>query len=311
MRVTNSSTARNYINNLNSNLEYLSKLQDQQSSGQKLRHPSDDPFGVSRTINLNDVINRNRQYAENIQDATNWINTSDDALDKISSNLLRISTQINDASNGSNSGTELYAFKAEVQECIEGIVDMVNTNYNGNYIFGGYKTGQKPLEAVRSGGEITGELTNSGDNNMIEREISPGVTASINTTVDQILGLDGSLSEDLGTTFKNIMEALTDPTKRGNLSSDDPAYSFIDKINAARDNISRLRAQVGARQNRMKAASSRNEVEIQNMTEILSKTADVDIAEISIQVNVALAAYNSSLMVGAQILQPSLISFLD
>ncbi|HBM75096.1 MAG TPA: flagellar hook-associated protein 3, partial [Clostridiaceae bacterium] len=120
MRVTNSSTARNYINNLNSNLEYLTKLQDQQSSGQKLRHPSDDPFGVSRTINLNDTINRNRQYAENIEDATNWINTSDDALDKISSYLLRISTQINDASNGSNSGTELYAFKAEVQECIEG-----------------------------------------------------------------------------------------------------------------------------------------------------------------------------------------------
>ena len=115
----------------------------------------------------------------------------------------------------------------------------------------------------------------------------------------------------MGTTFKNIMEALTDPAKRGNLSSDDPAYSFIDKINAARDNISRLRAQVGARQNRMKAASSRNEVEIQNMTKILAKTADVDIAEISIQVNVALAAYNSSLMVGAQILQPSLISFLD
>lgn len=310
MRVTNSSMSRNYLNNLQINLEYLNKLQDQQSSGQKLRRPSDDPFGVSRTINLNDSINRNKQYAENIEDATNWINTSDDALGKISSYLSRISTQINAASNGSNSQTELYAYKTEIQECIEGIVDMVNTNYNGSYIFGGYKTAAKPLEAVRVNGEITGELINTGDSNSIIREISPGVTVSINTTADQILGTDGSLSEDLGTTLHKIIEALTDPEKRGNLSSDDPEYSFIDKINAARDNISRLRAQVGAKQNRMEAAASKNEVEIENMTGILAHTADVDIAEMSIQINVALATYQSALMVGAQILQPSLISFL-
>ncbi|KPU44662.1 flagellar hook-associated protein 3 [Oxobacter pfennigii] len=323
MRVTNSYKVRTYLKSLNQNMEYLSKLQEQQSSGQKLLRPSDDPFGVSRTLNISDSITRNKQYGENIDEAINWINTSDEALDKVSEYLKRIYSQINAAANGTNSETEMFAYKAEIQECIEGIGDMLNANYNGSYIFAGYKTTEKPIAVEKNSTGVTGKLLNTGDQNLLCKEISPGVTVSINTTAYDILLTANDLdeadpsydpttdtAESLSKTFEKLMEAMTDPAKKENLSSDSPEFSFLDKITAARDNIARLRAQIGAKQNRMDAASAKNAVENENMTEVLAKTADIDIAEMSMLVSVALATHEYALMVGSQILQQSLLSFL-
>lgn len=72
-----------------------------------------------------------------------------------------------------------------------------------------------------------------------------------------------------------------------------------------------LRAEVGAKSNRLEAMSSKNEEETYNMTELLSKTQDIDIAEKYMEYSTMSSVYTASLKVGAQILQQSILDFLS
>ena len=76
------------------------------------------------------------------------------------------------------------------------------------------------------------------------------------------------------------------------------------------NNILSLRAEMGAKYNRLEAAKLKNEEETLNMTELLSKTEDVDIAEKAMEYAMMSAVYQASLAMGARILQPTLLDFL-
>jgi flagellar hook-associated protein 3 FlgL len=88
------------------------------------------------------------------------------------------------------------------------------------------------------------------------------------------------------------------------------AGGLLDDVQANIDNVLRLRAETGARYNRMENAKSKNEEETLNMTELLSRVEDIDFAEKIMEYKVMESVYNASLMTGAKIIQPSLIDFL-
>ena len=60
----------------------------------------------------------------------------------------------------------------------------------------------------------------------------------------------------------------------------------------------------------MESAKSKNEDENYNMTDILSKTEDVDFTEKTIQYSVAQTVYQAALQVSAQILPTTLLDYL-
>lgn len=294
MRITNKVLTRTYLANLNRNLENMSKLQNQQASGKELRRPSDSPFYVSRSIELNSSINRNSQYLRNIQDAQGWLKTTDVALEQIGNSLLRLNEIVNAAVNGTNSDTQLEAYKQEAIQVISGIAQSGNANYNGKYIFGGYSTTTPPF-TDNGGGNVDSAGPSTEE---IKREIAPGVVVGINVTADDI---------NLGTPGSDLLKRIVDNLQPGHSAE---LSNLIGDIDDARDNILNLRAEIGAKMNRMDSAEKRNEEESYNMTEVLAPIEDIDVAEKAMQVNVAEAVYQASLMTGAKILQPTLLDFL-
>lgn len=301
MRITNKILTGNYLKNVNRNLENMNELEDQMSSGKLIRRPSDNPYDVSRSMEVNASISRNTQYKRNIGDSQSWVDMTDEALSQISDDLQRISEILTAAANTAvNTDEEYYSYKTEIEQKIKGIIDSGNTNLNGKYIFGGHKTTKPPFEAAADGtlqyvGE-NGSIT--ADKGLIYREISPNVTIDINITGDKITR-NGELESALGSVLSHL-----NAENAGQLSDD------IGKINALRDNILNLRAEVGAKSNRLEAAAKNNETYDYNMTEVLTKIEDIDITEKTIQTKVAENVYTASLMVGSKILQPSLLDFL-
>ncbi|MNP08161.1 flagellar hook-associated protein FlgL [compost metagenome] len=75
-------------------------------------------------------------------------------------------------------------------------------------------------------------------------------------------------------------------------------------------NLSKIMSEVGAKQNRMESAKSKNEDENFNMTELLSKTEDIDLTEKLMQYSMMQTVYMASLQTSSRVLQPSLIDFL-
>lgn len=86
--------------------------------------------------------------------------------------------------------------------------------------------------------------------------------------------------------------------------------SMIIKLDVHMDNMLALRADIGARTNRMELVSKKIASDNVSFTKLLSDAEDADMAEVIMLLKNAENVYNASLSVGAKVIQPSLVDFL-
>jgi flagellar hook-associated protein 3 FlgL len=303
MRITNSTLSTNYLRNLTRNLENMQKYQNQLASGKEVSRPSDNPLLVSKIMDLSNNILQNKQYNTNISDSLGWARTQDGALNNVNATLNRIRDLMIYGANGSLSETDRLAIYDEVNTKVQELADTLNTNFDGRYIFAGQKTLSTPFDAT------SGTLIYNGSTEDITREISKGVTIDLLTNGNQIIETtgtsDGGSNDNLGTLLNKVLKALQDGTGLDNLSGD-----YLADLDKHIDNVLQVRSKIGAIDNRLQTAKSRNESENLNLNTLLSEREDIDIAEKYMEFSVMKSVYHASLAVGAQILQPSLLDYL-
>ena len=297
MRITNRNLMSNYLSNLNRNLKNMQTIENQLSSGKVISKPSDNPYLTTRVMNLDSSISQNEKYKTNIEDSQGWVNTTDSSMQSIIDVIQKVRELTVQGANGSLSDEDMKSIGVEIEQNIEHIAQIGNSNYDGRYIFGGQETMKQPIEIVG------GVLTNvNGDSGRIAREISKDVTLDINITAERILS--GGTGEDLGVTLKNILDRLN--------SGDQTAISddSLKQLDSQLDRILGYQAEIGAKENRLSIALKKNEAETLNMTELISKAADIDFAEKVMEFSMMETIYNASLQTGAKILRPSLLDYL-
>lgn len=86
--------------------------------------------------------------------------------------------------------------------------------------------------------------------------------------------------------------------------------SFIDKMDEQVSNVLRVRADVGARQNRLELTANRLDNDSVNFTKLMSGNEDVDMAETIMNLQNEENIYKAALAGGAKVIQPSLLDFL-
>lgn len=298
MRVTNQGLLHNYLSNLNRNLTYLSKFQNQLSSGKEIHRPSDDPFGSTRVMSLRNSLAQNKQYLKNIEDSMGWIDMTDTALGNMGDILTRIKELSIQGFSGTMAENDRHAVEVEVKQLIDQLAQIGNTKYDGKYIFAGSATTQRPFS-------VNGDmLSYNGTDRVLEREISERVSLVINIPGNWINEgrFAGELTEDLASTLNKLVSALA--------TTEENDDSHIEKLEEHIDNILALRAEMGAKYNRLEAAKHKNEEETLNMTELLSKTEDIDFAGKIMEYMTLQNVYMASLSTGAKIMMPTLLDFL-
>lgn len=142
-------------------------------------------------------------------------------------------------------------------------------------------------------------------------EISQGVRVEYNTTAVDVIEFKDNKGKD-----RDLREILEDIV--AHLDSPDSDADAVKKItnedlaalDAVMDNILKLRSQVGAKGNRMESALEKNKEENFNLTEILSKTEDIDLTEKTMEYAVAISVYMASLQTSARVLQPTLMDYV-
>jgi flagellar hook-associated protein 3 FlgL len=182
-------------------------------------------------------------------------------------------------------------------------VDTLNASYDGRYVFSGEETLTVPFEYSLDGsGNV--DVVYAGDSGNITREVSQGVTMDINVPGSEIM--DGAaIPESLGDTLKAIDVALS--TYDSSTLSDD----LLEQLDSQINNMLRLEAEVGANDNRLIDLEESNANEQTYLTEILSLTEDVDIAEATVEYSQRIAAYQASLSTAAKVIQTSLFDYLQ
>ena len=240
---------RNYSTNeksLNKNLEKL-------SSGYKINKAGDDAAGLAISESMRNKINALNQAEDNANDAIGLIQTAEGALTETHQMLERMTTLAMQAANGTYAtiGDKIGAadkgdttardnLQAEIDElCLEINRIASATEYNGINI-----------------------LTNQNTKQF-----------QIGTTSAEVLKLRGSTMQTstLGTSTLKISAI--------NVSTVSSANSAIEAIKAAVNQVSKYRAQLGAKQNRLEHTINNLKVNNENTTSAESRIRDTDMAK--------------------------------
>ncbi len=321
MRVTNKMLSESFLRDMRINLKNMQVLQGQMSSGKEISKPSDNPFKVSRAMMLKTDINKNEQYKTNIKDTINYLDTTDTALGQAGNVLQRVRELLIASGNAAYGSSERSAIKDEINEKISEMAQILNTNFDGSYVFGGSRGTSKPMGtdkvagntelflADRDGFRISNDQEEAMIGKKLSVEISQGVTMEYNVTATELLNFKNSDGEEVSLTevFKNITTHLGSGNEQDTLELTE---GDLEDVTNAIDNLLRIRAEVGAKQNRMDSAKERNEDETFNMTELLSETEDIDITEKVMEYSMAQTIYQAALQTSAKVIQRSLIDYL-
>ncbi len=288
MRITQQVMVGNILKHLQQNTGRLDKTYQRLATGKKYQRASEAPIKVINSMQYNDLITDCEQYQRNLDQALNWLNFSESAIDDAIDVIGRARDLALYSSNETQTQEELDNINEEVEELYEQLIDIANSRMGDHYIFSGQAISTVPFDD-------TGNY--QGDYNNIKREISPGIKVVINTNGDQV--------------FSSILTAIDN--LRNNLASgntDAISNTTIGELDVALDNSLSYRAQIGAKVNRLELTRSRLDDEILSLKKQLSQVEDVDLAEEITELKMQESVYRSALGVGARIMQPTLLDFL-
>lgn len=298
-RITTQMTASMTLNDLQQSLNRLDTTQQQLSSGKKINQPSDDPYGTSQAMSLNGQLSSLNDYTNNITDGTAWTQQATTSLGDIDSMVQRVRELVVQASNGTYTQSDLNASASEVNQLIDAIKQEANASYNGQYIFSGTSTGTAPYQ--------TGSTdTYQGGTGSVNRLIGPNTTLSVSTNISTLLG-NGQASGDGG--LLDTLRTIASDMQSGNTGAIGGAD--LKNLDSNFGTLTQMEANVGAMTNRLTLASTRIQ-QLQNSdTAALSNVQDADMATVAINFSTEQAAYSAALKAGANIVQSSLLDFLN
>lgn len=150
-RITNSMMTSRFLSNMKRNLNNMSTIQNQLASGKEILRTSQNPFVATRNKQLANQISDNEQYNANIKDTSNWLDITDTALSQAGNIMARIKELMVKAGNGAYSEDEIATINNEVVEKSKELAQIMNTTFDGAYIFGGTKGTTKPVTVDANG----------------------------------------------------------------------------------------------------------------------------------------------------------------
>lgn len=293
MRVTQSMLSNNMLRNLSSSYNKMGKLQDQITTGKKVNRPSDDPVVAMKGIGYRTQLDKVTQFQRNLGEVHNWLDTTDDTLDKVGLALQRARELMVDAANGTKTPEDREKTLSEIKQLREHIQSLANMKVGDKYIFSGTNT-DKPLykDGVINADIVAGDKT-------IALEVFDGVKIEVNTNGKDLFGG----ANGIDSVFAAIETAIT--------NNDETAISnSLDQLDGALDLVLIERSDLGARQNRAELMGNRLETQEVTATKLMSDNEDIDYEKVITQMITQESVHRAALSVGSRIIQPSLVDFL-
>ena len=276
------------LRNLSNSYGKMGDLQRQVETGKKVNRPSDDPVVVMKGINYRTALGKVEQYERNIGEVSNWLDTSDSTLDKVNAALQRTNDLLIQASSDTTTDEDRDKIKAELKQLRQHVQDLSNTKIGEKYIFSGTKTTTALFD------KATGSyVTDPAFEKIINVEIFDGISIQSNTTpIKTFQSIDDMFAKlDNATTSTDFNKSLSD-------------------LNTNSNDLLTIRADIGARQNRVELMEDRLSSQEIITTKQMSDNEDVDYEKAITDMITQESIHRAALSVGARIIQPSLTDFL-
>jgi flagellar hook-associated protein 3 FlgL len=215
VRVTQSLNQSQFLAAVNALETNINQTQNQMSSGLQFTTASQNPTAAGSVNNYSQALAQSQQYATNAGSAQTNLNTEDNALSQVQSQLQSLRGLALEANSGTLSNTDRTAIATQAVQIQNSLLSLANTqNGNGEYIFGGFAAQAQPFTLTATG------ATYNGDQGQRQIQIAAGQTVADgdngDTVFNQIKTGNGTFaaSANSGNTGGGIVGAtsVSDPT---------------------------------------------------------------------------------------------------
>ena len=316
MRITQSMMVTNIENNLSNDLQSMQTAENQESTGLAVTLPSDNPLATSQIMSLNTNISMQNMYYSNMQTASSFLSTTDSALSDTVSSLQSVQSLVTEGANGTENASDLQSMGEQVNQIIGQLVQTGNAMNGSQYVFGGTQTTTPPLATTTdTSGNITA-VTYQGNSGQINYEVAQGVKMTVNTNGNDLFQVTDNTSTGTGNTnmFNTLIGILSEMSgaTSANLSSTETSLSnSLTQINNIITNVESQQAVVGAQEDRLNSAMTRNQSDNTSMTTALASLQDVDIDQAAVDFSEKSNVYQAALEVAAKVITPTLVDYLN
>ncbi len=344
LRITNGMMIDNMLTNINKGLLNLNEYNNKVSSNRQMINLSDDPAGLLSSMTTRLRITSIQRYESNVLKSRSWVEQSETALYDINEILISMKELTIDAMGVKNE-TDLENISVEIEQLGEHIMQNLNAVVGDKYIFGGFNTTEPPFVKDEATGDVlyngidlsqvynddgtqgtayeavfgTGGTTpaDRGEiDQILEFEIGFEMNMSVSFTGIDVVGLNNTANP--GTETYNIFQVVEDLVNALNnppaVNPNDPNHylsNFLVELDEVRNNVMTKIVEVGTKSSTLELMSERYSVDYINNEAVRSEIEDIDVAEEIMKMKYAETTYQQALAVGARIIQPTLMDFLN
>jgi flagellar hook-associated protein 3 FlgL len=173
MRVTQSLSQTQFLAAINTLESNINQTQNQMGSGLQFTTAAQNPTAAGSVNNFNQALAQSQQYGTNATSAQTNLNTEDNALSQVQTQLQALRTLALEANSGTLTNSNRSAIATQAAQIQNSLLALANTqNGNGEYIFGGFAAQTQPFTLSAAG------ATYNGDQGQRQVQIAAGQTVA-------------------------------------------------------------------------------------------------------------------------------------
>lgn len=269
------------------------EAQQQVTTGKRVVEPGDDPAAAGLMVSQNIALQRLDTIDKSTSSATGEVQVADGALQGVATLLQRAQNLAVQLGNDTYSPAERAAGAQEVTSISSQIVQLMNTQVAGRYIFGGDIDNAPPFDVAG---------TYAGDANVRQIEIAPGLLQNTSIRADQTMkGVGGGV--DVFAALSALSTALASNDGVG-------IRGAVGTISQSTDQVASALSTTGGILTAFDSAQQIGSVAKDSAQKVLSAQSEADIFEATSNLTLAQQSLQASLAVTAKAFSVSLLDFL-
>ncbi len=206
--IPNSLIASQNTTNINTLMQSLQQLDQEVSTGLAFNLPGQNPTATAAILPLQQNISQQTTYQNNLTTDLGFLNTTDTSLQTVSSSLDQANSLLLGGIGSTATPAENQAAATQVGSIISGLVNVANSTFEGQYLFGGSESKQPPFQVTSSGA-----ILYTGNQASINSQVGSGLVVANN-----ISGVTafGAISTPVGS---DLNPAVTSQTNLSDLNN--------------------------------------------------------------------------------------------
>ncbi|MDG6777604.1 flagellar hook-associated protein FlgL [Thiomicrorhabdus sp. zzn3] len=315
MRISTNMFQSQGIGSIQKHQSELMDIQEKMSSGKRVNGPGDDPVAITQIHSLNRIMDTIDQYAKNGDYAQIQLVQEETAINDTVESVQRARELAIQMMNDTYNSADRQAAAEEVGQIVKQVFNMMNyTNSDGEKLFAGsnvdaelafvedpnnpgyyaYIGSTNAIGQVDSAGNPVYEpLANYGsrfvqisfdaDNKLDPDDLGDPSRVRVTDNGDKVFQVPGATTPftyntGTGTPDSNLLNVLVE-LQNALAAGDSPPDEVVSDMDASIGQLTRVRAEIGGRQNRIESQYDAGEAFKLALEERRSKLEDMDVVE--------------------------------